>query len=383
MKTAKMKVEYIDHLGTDLTVVNAARVSFDKESQWETGFKMSDDDCDVHYGEPCRLEYTKLSDADTKLITYLAKHNHWSPFAHTSIQLRIKAPIFVARQLVKHQVGGVWNEVSRRYVDSEPEFYLPEVLRARAENVKQGSSNIPCVPKGKDGVCPNCGVFFVSNGNKQRYCSTSCQGEHYRKMPWGWRKTKWSRLKSSAERRGIEFSISEDDIEMPVQCPYIGVELDYTNDAVANNSPSVDRIRNDLGYIPGNVQTISSLANRMKGHATQDELIAFSKAALLRHGGIFVEPHAGILGTYQQSLDLYKSLLEQEVAPEQARMFLPQGAMTEWYWTGSLMFFARVCAQRLDIHAQAETSEVARQIADVVRPLFPVSWLALTAKEAV
>lgn len=361
MKTAKMKVEYIDHLGTDLSVVNAARVSFDKTSTWE-------DECD---------ENSVLSERDAKLIDYLAKHNHWSPFAHTSIQLRIKAPIFVARQLVKHQVGLVWNEVSRRYVASEPEFYFPDVFRTKAENVKQGSSDIPCVPKGKDGVCPNCGTFFVSNGNKQRYCSTKCQGEHYRKMPWGWRKTKWSKLKSSAERRGIEFSITEEDIEMPVRCPYIGMDLDYTNDEVANNSPSVDRVNNAIGYVRGNLQTISSLANRMKGHATHEELIAFSKSALMRHGGVFVEPQAGVLGAYQQSLDLYHSLLDQGVAPEQARIFLPQGIMTEWIWTGSLMAFVRVCRERLAPGAQLETREVAEQIAGIVAPLFPVSWSAL------
>ena len=366
MKTAQMNVELLDYLGTDLTVVNAARVSFDKESEWDY---------------PKTLEgvqdYAQLSERDAKLINYLAKHNHWSPFAHTSIQLRVKAPVFVARQLVKHQVGGVWNEVSRRYVDSEPEFWMPEIFRTRAENVKQGSSDIPCVPKGKDGVCTNCGTAFVSKGNTQRYCSAKCQGEHYRKMPWGWRKTKWSRLKSSAERRGIQFSITEEDIEMPVRCPYIGIDLDYTNDEIANNSPSVDRINNNLGYVPGNVQTISSLANRMKGHATVDELIAFSKSALMRHGGVFVEPQAGVLGAYQQSLDLYNSLLEQGVAPEQARIFLPQGVMTEWYWTGSLMFFTRVCKQRLDPHAQQETREIAERIAEIVAPLFPVSWSAL------
>ena len=112
MKTAPIKVELIDHMGTDLTVVNAARVSFDKESAWVFG-----EEEDPTFGS---VRTHSLSNSDTKLIAYLAKHNHWSPFAHTSIQLRIKAPIFVARQLVKHQVGGVWNEVSRRYVDSEP-----------------------------------------------------------------------------------------------------------------------------------------------------------------------------------------------------------------------------------------------------------------------
>ena len=230
MKTAPIRVELIDHMGTDLTVVNAARVSTDKESNWEY---TSD------------IVGSILSAADTKLIAYLAKHNHWSPFAHTSIQLRVKAPIFVARQLVKHQVGGVWNEVSRRYVDSEPEFYFPEVWRGRPTGgVKQGSSGVVTQVKGV----------------------------------------------------------------------YVG------------------------------------------------------------HGVLYAAITA---------LNTYKHLIDGGVAPEQARMILPQNMMTDWYWTGSIMFFARVCAQRLDPHAQAETSEVARQIADIVRPLFPVSWMALTAKEAV
>ena len=234
MKTAPIKVDYVDHMGTDLTVVNAARVSFDKESDWKLDFSK-----DHKFGD------NVLSDADTKLVAYLAKHNHWSPFAHTSIQLRIKAPIFVARQLVKHQVGGVWNEVSRRYVDSEPEFYFPEVWRGRpTDGVKQGSSGV-------------------------------------------------------------------------------------------------------VTHVHG---------------------------VLVSHGAQYAASTA--LGTYNQ-------LIDGGVAPEQARMILPQNMMTEWYWTGSIMFFARVCAQRLDPHAQAETSEVARQIADIVHPLFPVSWMALTAKEAV
>ena len=245
MKTASIKVDYVDHLGTDLTVVNAARVSFDKESAWEAVSIHADDEHDILLGEPYVRNEKRLSEADTKLIAYLAKHNHWSPFAHTSIQLRVKAPIFVARQLVKHQVGGVWNEVSRRYVDSEPEFYFPEVWRGRPTNgAKQGSSGV-----------------VDDNG-------------------------------------------------------------DYS-------------------------------------------------------------PSAGARSAVYETIRHYDRMLSIEVAPEQARMVLPQNLMTEWYWTGSLMFFARVCAQRLDPHAQAETSEVARQIADITRPLFPVSWLALTAKEAV
>ena len=107
-----MKVELIDKMGSDLSVVNAARVSYDKQK-------------------------TEFDDSDTKLIKYLADHNHWSPFAHASVQFRIEAPIFVARQLVKHQVGLVWNEVSRRYVNDEPTFFEPHVWRAKPKNSKQ------------------------------------------------------------------------------------------------------------------------------------------------------------------------------------------------------------------------------------------------------
>jgi len=119
-------------MGDDLSVVNAARVSFDKESDWEWGELC--EQCNDFHGP-------WLSDKDTKLINYLARHNHWTPFGHAFASFRIKAPIFVARQLGKHQVGLVWNEVSRRYVDDEPEFYEPKVWRKRAENVKQGSSD--------------------------------------------------------------------------------------------------------------------------------------------------------------------------------------------------------------------------------------------------
>ena len=231
MKIAPMNVDLVDHMGTDLTVVNAARVSFDKASFWEYST--------VEHPEfgPIRDEH--LSVADTKLIHYLAKHNHWSPFAHTSIQLRIKAPIFVARQLVKHVVGGVWNEVSRRYVDSEPEFFFPEVWRGRpTDGAKQGSSG-------------------------------------------------------------------------------------------------------EVTHVHG---------------------------VLVSHGAQYAASTA--LGTYNQ-------LIDGGVAPEQARMILPQNMMTEWYWTGSLMFFARVCKERLASGAQAETRDVASLIAREVELLFPVSWNAL------
>lgn len=221
----KSNVELIDYMGTDLTVVNAARVSFDKE-------------------------HKEFASNDTGLISYLARHNHWSPFAHTSIQLRVSAPIFVARQLVKHQVGGVWNEVSRRYVDDEPVFYFPNKWRKRAENVKQGSSD-----------------------------------------------------------EEIKFIIARD--------PYAD-GVDYSGD---------------------------------QG----------SYAEYLVEG----------------SLIAYKCMLNNGVAPEQARMILPQNMMTSWYWTGSLMFFHRVYKQRTDGHAQVESQDVAKQIGDICSTLFPVSWSAL------
>lgn len=214
-----MNVELIDYMGNDLRVANAARVSFAKESDWE--------DC---------CEGLVLSEKDSKLISYLASHGHWSPFSHCFLTFRIKAPIFVARQLQKHQVGLAWNEVSRRYVDSEPEFYVPDSWRARANNVKQGSGG---------------------------------------------------------------------DLE----------GKDHLNSV-----------------------------------------------------------YAGIVG---RAIGNYQGLLDQGVAPEQARMVLPQSMMTEWYWSGSLYAFARVCKQRLDAHAQQETQLVAAGIATACEEHFPVSWRAL------
>lgn len=151
MKIAKQQVTLIDHMGTDLSIVNAARVSFDKESEWEVISPASYDEFEsllemgwedfTDYDRDGGYFLSSLSDKDKKLIKYLSDHNHWSPFSHASVSFRIKAPIFVARQLVKHQVGLSWNEVSRRYVDSEPEFFIPEGLRKKAENVKQGSTD--------------------------------------------------------------------------------------------------------------------------------------------------------------------------------------------------------------------------------------------------
>ena len=121
-----MEVTYVDHMGSDLSVVNAARVSFGKKSEMVC--------TDLQVGT------WELKPQDTKLIRYLAKHNHISPFGHAFASFHVKAPVFVARQLVKHKFLR-WNEISRRYVDEEPEFYMPDVWRGRSADKKQGSSN--------------------------------------------------------------------------------------------------------------------------------------------------------------------------------------------------------------------------------------------------
>ena len=108
---------YVDHMGCDESVCDAARVSMNKTADLFT----------VTQNE--------------RLINYLARHNHWSPFSHCVLKVRVTAPIFIARQLAKHQVGFSWNEVSRRYVSSDPEFWTPDEFRDKADNVKQGSSN--------------------------------------------------------------------------------------------------------------------------------------------------------------------------------------------------------------------------------------------------
>lgn len=120
-----MHVELLDHMGDDRSVVNAARVSFDKESELEFDWNWA----------------PILSEKDERLIYYLAKHKHWTPFAHTAIKFRVTMPIYVARQLAKHQVGGVVNEISRRYVNTSPVLDVPTQWRKAAENVKQGSSD--------------------------------------------------------------------------------------------------------------------------------------------------------------------------------------------------------------------------------------------------
>jgi len=219
-----MEVKYKDHMGDDLSVANAARVSFGKQTKAIEVYPTTIDE------QLVTIPFTNVK--DRHLIEYLAKHDHWTPFAHTSITFYIKSPIFVARQLGKHQVGLVWNEISRRYVSSEPEFYLPQEWRLAAEDKKQGS---------------------------------------------------------------LDETIKYDD-------------------------------------------------------AIQVQEIA------LQH---------------------YQSMLEKGIAPEQARMVLPQSTYTEWYWTGSLYAFARICKLRLQPDAQKETRYIAQLISDRCDQLFPISWAVL------
>ena len=203
-----MKVELIDKMGSDLSVVNAARVSYSKVAD-------------------------EMTDKDEKLIKYLVEHDHWSPFAHATIQFRIQAPIYVARQLVKHQVGLAWNEVSRRYVDYVPKVYKIDKWRGRPKNSKQGSD----------------GVVVMSKDMQFKY-------------------------------------------DMCIE----------------------------------------------------------------------------------RSITMYNNMIEEGIAPEQARAVLPQGMMTEWIWSGSLYAFSRVCNLRNKPDVQEETRKVTEGMSVFLSNGFPISW---------
>jgi len=234
-----MKVTYIEHMGSDLSVVNAARVSFGKQSELVC--------IDRQKGKYI------LNEKDVKLIRYLAKHQHKSPFNHAFATFHVKAPIFVARQLQKHEYMP-WNEISRRYVDSIPEFYYPDEWRKRSDNKKQGSS---------DKVIEE---FLVQGGDR------------------------------------------------------------YTPDHLKETMEIKD------GY---------------------DSIIQ------------------------ECCLAIYLDFIKAGVAPEQARMVLPQSMYTEWYWSGSLYAFSKMCSLRLKEDTQLETREIAQQISSVMKDLFPFSWKAL------
>jgi len=211
----------LDHMGSDLSVVNAARVSFKKKSKWLV-----------------EGESLVLSKGDQRLINYLAKNKHMSPFGHCFATFHVKAPIFVARQLVKHKFLRI-NEVSRRYVEDTPEMYEPDTWRARAENKKQGS----------DGI------------------------------------------------------------------------VEYQDIATMNSRES-----------------------------------------------------------FRKGLEAYQNMLFIGVAPEQARMALPQSTMTEWYWSGSLDAFSDMCNLRLKEDTQYETRLVAQQVSEQMSKAYPYSWKELVSE---
>lgn len=211
------RVELLEVMGNDLMVVNAARVSFAKES-------------------------TEFSEQDGKLVRYLARNGHISPFFHPQVQFRLKMPIFVAREWFRHTIGFSRNEVSRRYVDSPPECYVPKELRERDPKLKQGS---------KESI-------------------------------------------------------------------------------IENNNQVSDQL----------------------AQATQ------------------------------LAMECYTMLLENKVAPEVARMILPQSMYTEFIETGSLFAYARLCKLRLDPHAQREIQVYAEAVHTALKEKFPVCWLALMGDEA-
>lgn len=169
-----ISVEYVDHFGTDLSVVDAARVSFSNSSEWEW-----------FYDTQQQEQFKRLSERDRKLIIYLAKHNHEMPFAHPHITVRVKAPVPIARQAFKSKIGFVESEESRRYIKSTPEVYVPDVFRAAPEgSIKQGSgeaheasefwrgSYLEATHKAiflyekmiDDGVCPEQARFVLPQG---------------------------------------------------------------------------------------------------------------------------------------------------------------------------------------------------------------------------
>lgn len=136
-----MKAEYVNHMGSDLAVVNAARVSFDKVSEWSPSGAPNDYPGVIY--QTAQGHPVNLKEADVKLIDYLARHNHWTPFAHTSITLRMQAPVPIRTQCFKHKFGFVENEESRRYVSGSPSLFVPEAFRSKPEgSVKQGSGDI-------------------------------------------------------------------------------------------------------------------------------------------------------------------------------------------------------------------------------------------------
>lgn len=226
MTIGTQNATYMEHMGNDLSVVQAAKVSFADDVNMQRFITRAEA---AERGEKRSHE---------ALIDYLSNHDHWTPFAHTAIKLRMSAPVPIRTQCFKHKQGFVENEESRRYITSRPELFVPDVFRQApdADKVKQGSA-----------------------------------GPHERSEEW----------------RGVYM----------LRC---------------------------LGMI-----------------------------------------------------DTYELMIQDGVAPEQARFVLPQGCIVNWIWTGNLFSFANYCRKRLPSDAQGESRDLALMVAPIIKQLFPYSWAAL------
>lgn len=398
-----MKVELVDHMGNDLSPIRAAIVSngvtnLDKYVDDDLRYTPAAHSLINFLARGCTSgDWASVADSlvnrtaeeieEIEDVLNYVRHMppHWTPFGHTAITVYVKAPLFVARQLGKSQVGFVWNEISRRYVDSEPEFYVPDVWRKKAENIKQGSSHVKMALDGtqKCGYCLGEMAFLREEDKKmKKFCSSKCQSNYYRKVTdSGWAKVKVSRLKQSAKRRGIKFNLTAKYLESlgrPKYCKYLEVELDYSTSTLLPNSPSVNRIDNTKGYVEGNVEIISNKANTMLSDTSKEDLKVFLKNVSFENYGIFFNSATSVSSYYEEMKNLYGKLIKGGLSAEQARMFLPQSLFSEWFWTGNLYSFSKMFVSRTDPHTQKETQEVAKMIGDLIEPLFPISWKALT-----
>ena len=412
-----MKAEYVDSMGTDLSVVNAARVSFDKVSDWEeVEVTLGDLGC----GDEARrmdVSHTekRLSPADTKLINYLARGcsddewwdlvqsilegtsseieaavktltnmaTHWTPFTHTAITLRMQAPVPIRTQCFKHKAGFTENEESRRYISGRPSLYVPDVWRIKPEgSVKQGSGTetLPA-PEFKTGFCIECGTEMTSARRDKKYCSATCKSKHTNRHrnPY---KVVFDNAKARVKREAkVEWLLDFDTMEFPEFCKFLGLKLDYSygKGGIQDNSPSFDRIDPSGPYSPDNVQIISNKANTMKSNASPDELVKMAEQILLIYRGQVVDHTSSYESVCNRMIDLYEAMIEDGYSPEQARFVLPQGVEVQWIWTGNLASYARFYNQRTDSHAQKEIQDLAKMVGDIIEPLYPVSWKALTS----
>lgn len=268
------KVELMDNMGNDDSVVNAARVSFNKSSSQFTPEK------------------------NEKLIKYLADHKHEIPFAHTAITLRVRAPISIRTQCFKHKVGFVENEISRRYVKDRPAYFLPEFRFTPDKSIKQGSAE--SIQK-----------TYVKEILK--FTDVPLRDEDFLGKEILFGKTQ---EELDAKFKAWE-STKEDDVY------YYYVDETYSQDTLQKSYQAI----------------------------------------------------------VDAAITSYEEMIGYGISPEQARFVLPQGIMTEWVWTGSLLAFARFVNLRKSPAAQKEVKDVADAVSKVIEPLYPIAWKALTYGE--